>query len=162
MRKSLLTLFALAFAATASAEVTARDAFARLKTLDGAWEGGIIGQKSDPVAVTYRVTSGGHTVMESLFAGAPHEMVTMYTVDGDDVIATHYCSGGNQPMMKLDRAASTADELIFTFSSVRGDTSKGGYINGVRYRFDADGKVFTTWSSSGEGPHLKTVQTRKK
>ena len=70
--------------------------------------------------VEYRVTAGGSVVMETMFAGEPHEMITMYTVDGDSLVATHYCSGGNQPVLKLNAAKSTADELVFDFVSVTG------------------------------------------
>ena len=49
------------------------------------------GRRQDEVE--YRVTASGTMVIETMFAGEPHEMINMYTVDGDSLIATHYCSG---------------------------------------------------------------------
>jgi len=35
----------------------------------------------------------------------PHEMVSIYTVDGPDLVMTHYCVLGNKPRMKADLKA---------------------------------------------------------
>ena len=51
-------------------------------------------------------------------------MINMYTVDGDSLIATHYCSGQNQPVLKLNAAKSTADQLVFDFVKVTGANTK--------------------------------------
>ncbi len=42
-------------------------------------------------------------------------MINMYHLDGDDLVLTHYCAGGNQPHMKLDRASATSGKLQFDF-----------------------------------------------
>lgn len=91
-------------------------AFERLKSLAGRWEGPI-GAENGPVgAVEYRVTSGGKTVMEIQFPGEPHEMISMYYVDGANLVAKHYCAMGNQPEMKLDESTSTENGLHFVFT----------------------------------------------
>lgn len=79
----------------------AADPFERLKALAGDWEdaSGMPGGKG-PVEVTYRVTGGGSAVVETLFAGTPHEMMTVYHRDGADLVLTHYCASGNQPRMR--------------------------------------------------------------
>ena len=35
-------------------------------------------------------------------------MINMYHMDGDDLVLTHYCAGGNQPTMKLNTENSSA------------------------------------------------------
>jgi hypothetical protein len=94
-----------------------QSAFDRIKGLAGTWEG-TAGEGKDafPVTVQYRVTANGTAVMETLFPGTPHEMVTIYTRDGDGVVLTHYCAEGNQPLMKLDASTSKPDELRFAFA----------------------------------------------
>ena len=47
----------------------------------------------------YRVTSNGSALMEECRPENGREMVTMFSVDGDHLIATHYCSAKNQPQM---------------------------------------------------------------
>ncbi len=54
-------------------------------------------------------------MQETLFPGQPHEMVSLYTSEGPDLLMTHYCVLGNQPRMKAD-PASTANKIIFKFT----------------------------------------------
>ncbi len=91
-------------------------ALERLKSLAGRWEGHIGTADGPAGAVEYRVTAGGNTVMEILFPGDEHEMVSMYYIDGAELVAKHYCAMGNQPEMKLDEASSTENELHFVFT----------------------------------------------
>src|SRR5262245_42321959 len=96
--------------------IDAKTALEKLKGLAGEWtlgkgsEHGGEGQK-----IKYRVVGAGSAVVEEQFAGSPHEMVSVYHLDGDNLLMTHYCAAGNQPRLKLDRKASTADTLVFVF-----------------------------------------------
>jgi hypothetical protein len=67
------------------------------------------------IASIIKVTAGGSVVHETLFPGQPHEMVSVYTVDGPDLIMTHYCVLGNQPRMKAD-PKSPANQIVFRFA----------------------------------------------
>ena len=49
-----------------------------------------------------KVTAGGSAVHETLFPGSAHEMVSVYHLDGADLVMTHFCALGNQPRMKAD------------------------------------------------------------
>ena len=66
------------------------------------------GKPTDQVVSIIKVTAGGSAVHETLFPGQPHEMVSIYTVDGPDLVMTHYCVLGNQPRMKADPKARVA------------------------------------------------------
>jgi hypothetical protein len=84
-----------------------------IKKLSGEWvEVGEDGKPTDKVVATYRTTAGGTVVEETLFGGTPHEMVTMYYMDRDDLMLTHYCVAGNQPRMKAEKQA-TPNKLVF-------------------------------------------------
>ena len=121
-------------------------AFERLKTLAGTWDAAMLTPDGDKTTVEYRVVANGTVVQETMFAGSTHEMINMYTVDGDSLVATHYCSAGNQPTLRFNAAKSGADRLVFDFVDVRGKDAF--YINGVTFSFGADGKVQEAWSSS--------------
>jgi hypothetical protein len=89
----------------------------RLKKLAGTWVAlDDKGQPTDQVVSVFKVTSNGTAVQETIFPGTNHEMVTLYTKDGSDVVLTHYCALGNQPHLKLD-PASPANQLAFKFVS---------------------------------------------
>lgn len=96
-----------------SSAVTAKSALERLKTMAGTWEGQTGGEAG---TVVFRVTGGGTAVSETMFPGSPHEMMSVYFVEGDDLVLTHYCAMGNQPKMKLDLSASKPEELRFVFA----------------------------------------------
>ena len=71
--------------AAGDARLDGKAGFAKMKDLAGEWTNKAQGQ-----TVIYRVMSRGKSVMEILYAGTDHEMVTMYYLDGDDLVATHY------------------------------------------------------------------------
>ena len=88
----------------------------KMKKLAGTWLlADKDGKPTDQVASIIKVTAGGSVVHETLFPGQPHEMVSVYTVDGPDLIMTHYCVLGNQPRMKAD-AKSPANQIVFRFA----------------------------------------------
>ncbi|HJZ55489.1 MAG TPA: hypothetical protein VKE74_11045 [Gemmataceae bacterium] len=75
----------------------------RLKKLAGTWvEADKDGKPTDKVVSVIKVTSGGSAVQETIFPGQPMEMVSVYHLDGPDLVMTHYCVLGNQPRMKAD------------------------------------------------------------
>jgi hypothetical protein len=91
--------------------------FAMIKSLEGTWAGKAAheGGESFPVEVRYRVTAAGSAVEETLFPGTEHEMVTLYHLDGDRLMLTHYCSAGNQPTMVAEKAAEDSKTIRFRF-----------------------------------------------
>jgi hypothetical protein len=93
---------ALAGESTHANTKPASAALERFKTLAGEWvaaEDGEMSKKGDLVA-RYAVTAAGSAVVETVFPGSPHEMVTVYHADGPDLVLTHYCMEGNQPRMR--------------------------------------------------------------
>jgi len=90
--------------------------FEKIKKLAGTWlAADKDGKPTDQVFSVIKVTAGGSVVHETLFPGQPDEMVSIYTVDGPDLIMTHYCVLGNQPRMKAD-PKSPANQISFQFA----------------------------------------------
>ena len=91
-------------------------ALEKMKKLAGTWLlADKDGKATDQVASVIKVTAGGSVVHETLFPGQPHEMVSVYTVDGSDLIMTHYCVLGNQPRMKAD-PKSPLNQIVWRFA----------------------------------------------
>lgn len=84
----LLTLATIASASDSQAS------FEKLKALQGTWSGKAM---SRDVQVSFRVTSGGSAVMSEI--QGDEDMITMFNLDGDRLMMTHYCGAGNQPRM---------------------------------------------------------------
>jgi hypothetical protein len=91
-------------------------ALEKLKKLAGTW---VVadkdGKPTEQVQSIIKVTAGGSAVHETLFPGQPHEMISVYTVEGPDLVMTHYCVLGNQPRMKAD-PKSPANQIVFQFA----------------------------------------------
>jgi hypothetical protein len=90
----------------------AKTSFESLKALAGQWE------TKDPSGkqqtITWKVVSGGSVLMESM---QEESMVTMYHVDNNRLMLTHYCAAQNQPRM----AAKVSDDgKTFTFDFIDG------------------------------------------
>jgi hypothetical protein len=87
-----------------------------MKKLAGTWlAADENGRPTDQVVSIIKVTAGGSVVHETLFPGQPQEMVSIYSVDGPDLVMTHYCVLGNQPRMKADKNSS-ANQIHFGFA----------------------------------------------
>jgi hypothetical protein len=141
-----------------STGVDAKAAFAKIKTLVGEWESDISGEHAkaggqhEKAVVTYRLTGAGSALVETQFPGTGHEMVSMYHLDGDDLRMTHYCAAGNQPRMKLDRASSGPDHLVFRFDGGSNlDVQKDHHIHGLEITFQKDGHVTSAWEGYSDG-----------
>src|SRR5689334_19755011 len=88
----------------------------KLKKLAGTWVvADSDGKPTDTVQSIIRVTSGGSAVHETIFPGQPHEMISVYTAEGSNVLLTHFCALGNQPRMKAE-ASSPSNQLVFRFA----------------------------------------------
>jgi hypothetical protein len=125
--------------------------FERLKKLEGRWAGPASwdqGGKKGHVDfnLTYRTTSGGKVVMETMFAGTPGEMVTMYFLEGDDLALVHYCSAGNQPKMKLE---TPRDSNVLSFRCLGGTnmTEQDSHMHWARLEIVDSDHLKGSWNS---------------
>src|SRR5581483_11066800 len=110
-------------------------AFDKIKGLLGTWTGSMdMGGKPMAYSVTYDLTAGGSAIIEKEFAGSPHEMTTVFYVEGDQVVLTHYCMLGNQPHMILKK--STDNSLVFDMEGHKGVKSvKEHHMHGLTLSF---------------------------
>src|SRR5687767_11220580 len=146
----LCALVVAAFGAGAGAQAPATKSPAaqgldKLKALQGDWIDveGAFGTKG-AVAVTYRVTGGGHTVVETFPINTPFEMTTVYHVDGNDLVLTHYCADNTQPRMRSK--GLTGSVLAFDYDGGTNiDVSKTNHMHTARLEFVAPDEIRGTW-----------------
>src|ERR1043166_657459 len=100
---------------SAAEKSNSAQAFDRLASLVGQWKAV---QGNTEIKLTYTLTANGSVLMEQCQPAGDAEMITMYTVDGDHLIATHYCSAGNQPQMAT-KPITEASAKNLTFSLLR-------------------------------------------
>jgi hypothetical protein len=103
--------------APANEKAKSAAAFERLISLVGEWEGT---NSAGQVKATYTLVSGGTALMERLKSANEPEMITLYSLDGDHLLVTHYCSMGNQPQMKTATITELGSPLAFKIVQVTG------------------------------------------
>jgi hypothetical protein len=67
------------------------------KSMAGTWVGKTA--KGEPVEITYQVMAGGTSVMADQHM-ADEAMTSMFYVNGDRLLMTHFCPSNNQPRMQ--------------------------------------------------------------
>jgi hypothetical protein len=112
---SVVALFALLLCASPGlAQLSPPLSFDVLKSLQGKWQGK--DSLGHPVKATFRLTGKGSALMSEYVEPDQNEdMISMFHVDGDRLLMTHYCSAGNQPRMN---ATASPDGKAITFDFV--------------------------------------------
>jgi hypothetical protein len=112
--RAIILLASLAFTSASGADqITARAAFTQLQTLVGEWEGKT--EAGRVLKVSYRLTAAGTVLVETWTLGPQRESLTLYHMDSDSLIATHYCPLGNQPRLRFKEGGKPT---LFTFEFV--------------------------------------------
>ncbi|HZM48995.1 MAG TPA: hypothetical protein VFE68_00805 [Vicinamibacteria bacterium] len=142
-------------AAAAPAPAPARPtsaALERFKTLAGEWvaaEDGDMVKKGDLVA-RYAVTASGSAVVETVFPGSEHEMVTVYHADGPDLVLTHYCMEGNQPRMRARGAQGSRFEFAYD-GGTNIDPRRDRHMHSATFDLASADEIRSEWSELAEG-----------
>jgi hypothetical protein len=122
--RTIATLLILS-AVPAFAQSDAKATFEHLKALNGTWEGKANSDRS--VKIVFRPTSGGSALLSEILGA--EDMITMFHLDNDRVLMTHYCGVGNQPRMQ---ATMASDSKTITFNFIDGtnmSSPKAGHMD---------------------------------
>jgi hypothetical protein len=161
------TLFALCFCLLLCAVLAAQEmhpqarstpAFDQLKSLAGEWQGKE--SAGSPTKVTYKVISNGSVVMEYLLPAKESEMITMYSLDGDRIVVTHYCSAGNQPVMQTAPSPAANGKLDFSFVRVAGlNSPDDGHMSALSLSIADKDHISQTWTFQDHGKSMTDTFT---
>lgn len=128
---------------TLLAQSNAQKVLDQFKSMVGTWEGK--SPTGDTSEVTYRLEAGGTTVMADMHMSS-EEMVSMYYVDGDQLLMTHFCPSNNQPRMK---AVISSDLKTVTFDFLDATNLAGpqaGHMHRAVFLFSDEGHYAEEWT----------------
>lgn len=137
-------------------------AFKQLASLAGEWDAV---QDGIPIKETYTLTANGSALFVETKPGNEPAMITMVTVDGDHLIATHYCSAGNQPQMVSRAPVDLQNGLSFSLERVTGMKTPDEWHNtGLTITLDDREHMTQRWTYLHKGQAGTTVfhYTRKR
>jgi hypothetical protein len=132
--------------ATEGSSSPAEDAFERIQSLLGAWEGmddhGVVAR------ATFKVIAANTAVMETLaISSGRQEMVTLYSLHGGAISLIHYGAANNQPHLKAFPPKGPIHELVFEFKDARNlFSSTAGRVQKLVLRFEDVDHVTETWT----------------
>ena len=132
MRWFMLPLAVLLVSTAAFAQSAAQKSFEQLKSLAGSWEGTMDGQT---LHVSLRVTSKGNALMHEMKGAGPDDPITMFNLDGERLMLTHYCDAGNQPRM-VATVSPDGKTIVFDFLEATNlQSSQMGHMQRVTFTF---------------------------
>jgi len=136
----------------AAAPSDAEKAFTALKSLAGNWEGvmtlnpPIKEMDNAPMRVSLRVASKGHTFVHEMFSaaydpikdpGKQDDPFTLFVVENDRLLLTHYCDGDTRPKM-VGKLSPDGKFIEFDFLDVTGKVQNGHMYHAKFTLVDAD------------------------
>ena len=111
------------------------------------------------INITIRAASSGTVILHegnTDGGGPPNHEVTMFYVEGDRLLATHYCDGGNRARFE-GKMSPDGKAIEFSFLDVAGST-KGGLVKRMQFTMiDANhhGVEFTFIMPNGKPVELR-------
>lgn len=143
----------LILASTAlAAQSDAQKILDRFKSMAGTWEGE--SPDGDAREVTYRSMAGDSAIMAESHDGSG-DMTSLFYVDGDRLLMTHFCPAGNQPRMT---ATISPDLKLVSFDFLDATnlpTPTAGHMHRAIYMFSADDHYGEEWIWKQEGKAAK-------
>jgi hypothetical protein len=124
----------------------AQSAFARLKTLVGEWEGNTQGGKA---RLSYELVSGGTA------------LATVYYLDRNRLLLTHYCMIGNQPRFEEQSFNPETGEIAFGFLDATNlVNSNAGHMHNAKIRIVDATHLVSEWQfyENGQPKFTETMQ----
>jgi hypothetical protein len=134
-----------AIAARVGSQPAPANAFDRLKTLVGEWDG--TDHTGRHVEDTIRPVSDNTALEETFQSDKNNQMVMMYTPDGNRLALTHYRSQGNQPHLETPAVTASSSEFAFAFTGAANLASNDDmHMHGMTLKIEDNDHFTETWT----------------
>jgi hypothetical protein len=146
---------------TALAQSDAQKALGKFKSLVGTWQGKTV--KGQAVEDTYNLTAGGTAVMGNDKMGS-EEMLSLFYVDGNRLLMTHFCPSGNQPRMQATISPDLKTISFDFLDATNLPSPQAGHMHHAVYIF-TDSDHYSqewTWMEDGKGTTYRSEMQRRK
>jgi hypothetical protein len=139
-----------------AAPIDARAGFEAMKKLEGSWK-----QTSADGSITYlnlSVVSSGSAILEQRTGKDRSKIsaVSVYHLDGDQLVMQHYGAQGNQPRMRAKQLE--ANRIRFeTYEVLNLKTPTASHMSGVTFTFKDSDHLTQEWTQKEGGKESKIV-----
>ena len=158
MRSLALVLFCLTLAADATPvdvpAARARAAFEQLRQLAGDWDQA--STKGWEGTTRVQVIAGGSAVLMTSnvgpHPGADETMATVFHLDGDRLLVTHYCVARNQPRLVATTISPDSRRIEFDFlDGTNMRSPEAGHMRRAVFTIDSSDRYRSRWTFSQNG-----------
>jgi hypothetical protein len=132
-----ILLAVLPYAASATG-ASSKDVFEHLKTLAGDWHST---KEASATTVNYRTIANGSSVVETWTMSPTRQSMTVYTMDGERLLATHYCPQGNAPRLRMAETDATGAHRFAFLDGANLQDPSGSHEHAFWLRFDPSGTL---------------------
>ena len=147
----------------------AASAMAFLASTAGEWQSGPQHEHGGPApagnrnVVSVKTKAAGSAVVNTYAAGTPGEMETIYHMDGDQLLLTHYCALQNAPVLRFVKS-NKPGELKFEFKGgTNFDPKVDAHLHEATIQIkdkDTMEQSSTVFANGKANPELKSVRHR--
>lgn len=160
---AILGIIAASSSPQKSASTLAQAGFERFKKLEGKWRGR--STKGWEEIIHFKTIAQGSVVVETSFDAHPNEtMMTMFYLDGDRLLLTHYCVARNQPRLEATAFEDDGRTITFTFRDATNLPSRDqGHMDKAVFRF-ADNNHYSsqwTWYQDGKESWMEEIKCER-
>jgi hypothetical protein len=152
MRRRIIVLVTLALGSVVlladeqKSKIEKNPAYDKMKSLVGSWDGTVNeGGKQLQAHARLKLVSDGSALAHWLDEDTPHEMITMFHMDGNDLMATHYCAAHNQPRLVLV-SGGDPNRLVFKFKDGTNIQPDAGHMQQVAFVIDGPNHHIEEWT----------------
>ena len=146
------------------APTPAQATFERLKTLEGSWTARSTKGWSEELQL--KVIAAGSAVLEtSVDAHSGDTMASVYHMDSDRLLLTHYCVARNQPRLEATSFEHDGRDVTFTFLDATNLPSRDrGHMDKVVFHFTDENHFSSqwTWFENGQEQWLELIAATRK
>ena len=115
------------------------------------------GEVTDELVSSYRVTAGGTAVLEYVYPGQEHEMLTVYHEDAGRLLLTHYCMLGNAPTYEAKNGPGEG-ELVYECMGGSNMKESDKHMHRGQLVFSDADHYSSTWTMMEAGEVAMTVE----
>lgn len=139
------------------------EAFEQMKQLAGNWEASMdMGQGPMTVKASYKLTSGGSALIETVFEGAPHEMVSVYHDNPDKKLTMiHFCAEHNQPRLTMTSMENGKMIMDLTKDS-QSEVGQQKHIHNASIHIQGKDSMVQKWTGYEGGKEHHVVEMKFK
>lgn len=126
---------------TFASDSPAHKAYAQLKGLVGTWTST---NPKNTTSIEVTLIANESAVVETWTMSPTRQSMTVYTLDGDRLLATHYCPQGNAPRLAFTNTDATGTHQFMFLDGTNLQDPQGSHEHVLMIRVEPDGTVTRT------------------